>query len=162
MHFGLSYVGLFFLLMLFVPNLIWTKHMPKDYARYAAKENKILLVLERIGEVAVTGLVLAFRDFNVQGWNLWLSWLISAFVLMLLYEGFWIRYFHSEKRMEDFYSSLLGIPVAGATLPVVAVLLLAVYGRNPILFAAGIVLGIGHIGIHMNHKKKLRKERDGR
>ena len=57
--------------------------------------------------------------------------------------------------MRDFYSSLLGIPVAGATLPVVAVLLLAVYGRNPILFAAGIVLGIGHIGIHRNHQKEV-------
>jgi hypothetical protein len=31
----------------------------------------------------------------------------------------------------------------------------AVYGRNPILFAAGIVLGIGHIGIHLNHQKEV-------
>lgn len=155
MHFGFSYVGLIFLVMLFVPNLLWTKHMPKDYARYAAKENKILLAFERIGEVAVTGLVLFFRDFNVQGLELRLLWLVGAFLLMLLYEVFWIRYFRSEKTMEDFYSSLLGIPVAGATLPVIAVLLLAVYGRNPILFAAGIVLGIGHIGIHMNHKREI-------
>ena len=154
MHFGVSYVGLIFLLMLFVPNLLWTKHMPKDYEQYAAKENKILLALERIGEVAVTALVLVFRDFNVQGMELRLLWLIGAFVLMLLYECFWIRYFRSDQTMEDFYSSLLGIPVAGATLPVMAVLLLAVYGRNPLLFAAGVILGIGHIGIHINHKKE--------
>lgn len=155
MHFGFSYVGLVFLLMLFVPNLLWTKHMPKDYEQYAAKENRILLAFERIGEVAVTGLVLIFRDFNVQDWNLRLLWLVGAFVLMLLYECFWIRYFRSEKRMEDFYSSLLGIPVAGATLPVIAVLLLAVYGQKPLLFAAGVILGIGHIGIHLNHKKEI-------
>ena len=154
MHFGFSYVGLIFLLMLFVPNLLWTKHMPKDYEQYAAKENKILLALERVGEVAVTALVLVFRDFNVQGMELRLLWLIGAFVLMLLYECFWIRYFRSDQTMEDFYSSLLGIPVAGATLPVMAVLLLAVYGRNPLLFAAGVILGIGHIGIHINHKKE--------
>ena len=153
MHVGFSYVGLIFLLMLFVPNLLWTKHQPKDYAQYASRENKILLACERVGEVAVTALVLIFRDFNVQGWNLWLLWLIGA--LILLYECFWMRYFRSEKRMEDFYSSLLGVPVAGATLPVIAVLLLAVYGENPILFAAGVVLGIGHIGIHMNHKREL-------
>ena len=30
MHFGFSYVGLIFLLMLFVPNFLWTKHRPKD------------------------------------------------------------------------------------------------------------------------------------
>ena len=38
--------------------------------------------------------------------------------------------------MEDFYSSILGIPVAGATLPVLAFLSLAVYGKNIILGAA--------------------------
>ena len=103
----------------------------------------------------MTGLVLVFRDFNVQGWSPRLLWLIAALALMLLYECFWIRYFRSAHTMRDFYSSLLGIPVAGATLPVAAVLLLAVYGRNPILFAAGIVLGIGHIGIHLNHKKEV-------
>ena len=155
MHFGFSYVGLIFLLMLFVPNLLWTKHRPKDYEKYASKENRLLLTLERIGEVAVTALVLVFRDFNVRGWNLRLLWLAGALVLMLLYECFWIRYFRSDHTMRDFYSSLLGVPVAGATLPVVAVLLLAVYGRNPILFAAGIVLGIGHIGIHLKHRKEV-------
>lgn len=159
MHVGFSYVGLCFLLMLFVPNLLWTKHMPKDYLRYAANENKILLVLERIGEVTVTGLLLIFRDFNVQGLEIWLLWLIGAFVLMLLYEGFWIRYFRSDKTMEDFYCSLLGIPVPGATLPVIAVMLLALYGRNPFLFAAGGILGIGHIGIHLNHKKEIAQEK---
>ena len=46
--------------------------------------------------------------------------LAGSFLLMVLYEIYWIRYFRSEKRMEDFYSSLLGIPVAGATLPVAA------------------------------------------
>ena len=155
MHFGFSYVGLIFLLMLFVPNFLWTKHQPKDYEKYASNENKLLLSLERIGEVAVTALVLIFRDFNVQGRDLRLLWLIAALALMLLYECFWIRYFRSAHTMRDFYSSLLGIPVAGATLPVIAVLLLAVYGRNPILFAAGVILGIGHIGIHLNHKKEV-------
>lgn len=53
------------------------------------------------------------------------------------------------------YSSLLGIPVAGATLPVVAFLLLGIYGRNIFLIISTIVLGIGHIGIHLNHKKEL-------
>lgn len=155
MHFGFSYVGLVFLLMLFVPNLLWTKHQPKGYEQSAQNENKVLLALERVGEVAVTALVLIFRDFNVQGRSLRLLWLVCALALMLLYECFWIRYFRSDHTMRDFYSSLLGIPVAGATLPVIAVLLLAVYGRNPILFAAGIVLGIGHIGIHLNHRKEV-------
>lgn len=155
MHFGFSYVGLIFLVMLFVPNIIWAKHQPEGYDRYAKNENRILLALERAGEVLVTAIVLIFRDFNVQGLNSRLIWLIAALILMIMYEAFWIRYFRSEKTMKDFYSSILGIPVAGATLPVITVFLLAVYGRNPLLFGAGIILGIGHIGIHLQHLKEI-------
>ena len=154
MHFGFSYIGLIFLIMLAVPNLFWAKNQPKGYEKYVKHENKILLLFERIGEVLVTCLLLIFRDFNIQGISAWLIWLIAAFVLMILYEVYWLRYFRSEKTMKDFYSSLLGIPVAGATLPVIACALIAIYGRNPILFAAAIILGIGHIGIHLNHRKE--------
>ena len=155
MHFGFSYVGLIFLLMLFIPNIFWTGNQPKDYEKYAKNENKVLLILERIGEVAVSCLVLIFSDFNVHGLSLWTLWLIAAFLCMVLYELYWIRYFRSEKTMKDFYSSILYVPVAGATLPVIAVLLIAVYGMNPFLFAVFIVLVIGHIGIHLGHKREI-------
>lgn len=154
MRFGFSYVGLIFLLMLFVPNSFWTKNKPQGYDEYAKKENRILLALERIGEIAVSCLVLIFDNFNLRK-NVRIIWLIAAFILMVLYEMFWIRYFRSEKTMKDFYSSILGVPVAGATLPVAAVLLIAVYGGNPFLLVAGIILGIGHIGIHLAHRKEI-------
>lgn len=154
MHFGFSYIGLIFLVMLFVPNLFWTKNKPKDYEKYVKNENKILLAFERVGEVLVTCFVLIFRDFNVQGISPRLIWLASAFVLMIIYEVYWVRYFRSGKTMKDFYSSLLGIPVAGAALPVLSCCLIAVYGANPILFVAAIILGVGHIGIHLEHKKE--------
>ena len=156
MHFGFSYVGLIFLLMLFIPNFFWTKNQPKDYERYAGNEKRLLLILERIGEVTVSCLLLFFTDHDVQGLSPWLCWLAAAFALMVLYEIFWIRYFRSEKTMGDFYRSILGIPVAGATLPVIAVLYTAVYGSEPFLFAAGIILGIGHIGIHLAHRKEIQ------
>ena len=154
MHFGFSCVGLVFLLMLFVPNLLWTKHKPKDYDTYTKRENKALLLLERCGEIAVSCLVLIFSDFNFRPQFPWVLWLAAAFVCMLLYELYWIRYFRSGQTMQDFYSSFCGVPVAGASLPVLAVLLLAVYGRNPFLFAAGVLLGIGHIGIHLAHRNE--------
>ena len=154
MHFGFSYVGLIFLIMLFVPNFFWTKHKPKDYEKYVENENRILLTLERIGEVSVCVIVLMFSDFNVRP-TIRVLWLAAAFALMILYEAFWIRYFNSEKTMKDFYRGILGIPVAGATLPVAAVLLIAIYGGNPFLLAAGIILGIGHIGIHLQHRREV-------
>lgn len=156
MRFGFSWVGLVYLAMLMTPNLMWTKNRPKDYDRYAANENRLLLALERIGEVLVSAAALVFSDFNPRGWTPWCLWLVASFALMLLYEIFWIRYFRSEKTMADFYSGLLGIPVAGATLPVAAFFLLGVYGRNIFMIASTIVLGIGHIGIHLAHAREAR------
>lgn len=156
MHFGFSYIGLIFLIMLMAPNLLWTGNKPKDYDKYVVNEKRVLLVMERIGEAAVSCLALIFSDFNIQGVSAWEIWLLAACTLMILYEVYWIRYFKSAKTMRDFYSSLLGIPVAGATLPVAAFFLLGIYGRNPLLIVAVTVLGIGHIGIHMEHRKELQ------
>jgi len=155
MNFGFSYVGLIFLSMLTIPNLIWTRNKPKNYEKYVQKENKVLFAFERIGQVLVTCTALIFSDFNLKPWSNWSWWLVAAFVLMLLYELSWIRYFRSEKMMQDFYSSFLGVPVALATLPVLAFFLLAIYGKNILLGISIIILGIGHIGIHLMHKKAI-------
>ncbi len=152
-HFGFSYMGLIFLLLLFIPNIIWISNKPQGYT--AENENKILLALERIGEVMTTVCVLFFDDFNLHGWSNWTWWLVGAFAFMIMYECWWIRYFHSEQKLSDFYRSFLGIPLAGATLPVVSFFLLGIYGKHIWLLIAATILGIGHIGIHMQHDKEL-------
>ena len=58
--------------------------------------------------------------------------------------------------MADFYSGLAGIPVAGATLPVAAFFLLGVYGRNIPMIVSTVILGIGHIGIHLAYANEIR------
>ena len=155
MNFGFSYIGLIFLLMLMVPNIIWSKNQPKDYDKYVKNESKILLVFEKVGEVGNTFLSLIFVDFNINTISKWSIILFIAFLLMILYEIYWIKYFRSNKTMNDMYSSILGVPVAGATLPVLAFLLLGIYGKNILLIISTIILGIGHIGIHLNHKKEI-------
>ncbi len=160
MNFGFSYIGLLFLIMLMVPNLLWMRHKPADYEKYVVNEKKWLLALERAGEVLVTCMALIFTDFNPHGLNRWSGWLIAAAILMILYEIYWIRYFNSPCTMSDFYSSLLGIPVAGATLPVAAFLLLGIYGKNLFMIISVIILGIGHIGIHMQHRREIKEQID--
>lgn len=73
---------------------------------------------------------------------------------MLLYEMYWIRYFKSKKMVKDMYNSLVGIPLPGAILPVFSFLTLGIYGNNILLIIASVILGIGHIGIHLGHYKK--------
>ena len=152
-HFGFSYIGLIYVLMLFIPNILWARRKPEGYA--PSGENKVLLGFERVGQVLCTAAILLFSDTNPHGWEPWITWLFVSALLMILYECYWIRYFHGDRTLRDFYRPFLGIPVPGATLPVAAFLLLGVYGRLIWLIAASVILGIGHIGIHIQHIKKL-------
>ena len=64
---------------------------------------------------------------------------------MACYECWWIRYFRSERTLQDFYSSFLGIPLAGAALPVAAFFCLGVYGKVIWALLADAVLAAGHM-----------------
>lgn len=87
--------------------------MPQGYA--TKEESRVLLAFERTGEILTSCCVLMFSDFNLHTWTSWSWWLIAAFILMALYELWWIRYFR--------------IPVAGASLPVMAFFCLGIYGK---------------------------------
>ena len=161
-HFGFSYIGVIFLAMLFIPNGIWAKNKPADYDKYVGNENKILLVLERIGEVGNCILAVIFSDFNPRPFTLWSLWLIASCILMVLYDLYWIRYFRSPKTMADMYSSFAGFPVAGASLPCVAFLFLAIYGSNIFLIISTLILSVGHIGIHLMHRNEVVPKKKSR
>ena len=154
-HFGFSYVGLVILLMLLIPNLIWAKRPPAGYSQTG--ENKVLLIFERVGQVLCTCCALIFEDFNLSPFTPWSLWLIASFLLMLFYELSWIRYFKGPRTNADFYKSLWGIPAPLAVLPVAAFFLLGVYGRVVWMVLSSIILGIGHIGIHLGHLRAAGK-----
>lgn len=150
MDFQFSLVGLLFLIMLFAPNILWSKYPPKDYEKYSKNENKMLLALERIGQVLVVILSLYCGvdfSFNII--------LIISFILMIIYELYWVRYFTSPKTMWDMYNSFLAIPLPGATLPVVSFFLLGICANNIFLVLSSVILGIGHIGIHFTHYAEI-------
>ena len=162
---GFCVSGLVFLLMLMLPNMIWAaKKKPEGYEEAAAREDRRLLALERVGEIGVSACLLVFPAFNpcirsLPGGGFYIGlhvffWVL-AFALMILYECFWIRYFKSPGTMKDFYRSYAGFPLAGATLPVIAALLLGVYAGNLVMITSAAVLGVGHIGIHRQHQREL-------
>lgn len=154
--FGVSYIGIIFLLLLTIPNLIWTKYQPEGYD--SSHENKQLLVLERVGQVACTICLIIFSDYNIKSFTAWSWWFIIACILMIMYEICWIRYFIGKHTLLDFYRSFLGIPVPLASLPVIAFLLLGVYGKVIWMIVSSIIIGIGHIGIHLQHLLEIKKK----
>lgn len=152
---GFSCVGAAFLLCMLAPNLLWRRCRPRGYD--PSGEPRTLLVLERTGQVWVTCAALVSRDLNLRPWIPWCWWLVGA-AAMVLYELWWLQYFRSQRTMADFTASLLGIPVAGATLPVLAFFLLGVYGRAIWMLPGVTILGAGHIGIHLFHRREIGKE----
>jgi hypothetical protein len=154
--FGFSYIGLIFLLLLFVPNILWAKKQPDGYAELAKNESKVLLILERAGQISVVGTSLIFSDYNPSEFTGWTGWLIASAVLMLLYGAAWVRYFISPN-LDTFYGRLLFVPVPLASLPVLAFLSLGIYGKVIWLIVSAVILGIGHIGIHIGHIRQINK-----
>ena len=117
-NFGFSYIGVIYLLMLWIPNAIWAKCKPEGYD--PSSERKVLLVFERIGQVLCTATILLFTNYNPRSIEPWTVWFIASAALMILYEVFWLRYFRSKQTVADFYRPIFGIPVPGAALPVAA------------------------------------------
>ena len=157
--FGFNYVGLLFWLAIQIPNIMWARHKPFGYDPIG--ENRVFLVLERMGQVICTASILILTNTIPTGWNAWLSWFICAVALMLVYEAYWVRYFRGDRSLDTFYRRFLGVPLPGATLPVVAFLFLGIYGRLLPLIIGTIILGIGHIGIHQQHFAKLNRTANG-
>ena len=154
MQFGFSIPGVIILAMLFVPNILWAKRQPEGYAEISKNENRILLALERVGEVATTCAAAIF--VCPQGFSMpWLLWLAAAFALILLYEAAWARYFRGGDRLINMYAPLGPIPIPLASLPVAAFALLGIWCQSPITVAAAAILGVGHIGIHLGHLSEL-------
>lgn len=149
MRFGFSYVGFLYLIFLFLPNIIWAKQKPEGYSPNI--ENKYLLTFERIGQVLVTTIALICSNFNYSPVGWWNIWLILSALLMLLYEICWIRYFKNPT-VANFYRKFCGIPIPLATLPVGAFFLLGIYGKVVLMLISTVILGIGHIGIHLQHR----------
>ena len=130
--------------------------MPKGYTSIGKEENKILLMFERVGQVSVTCLALIFTDFNINNFSIWSLWLLASFTIMIFYEICWVRYFKGNHTLKDFYRSFLGIPVPLASLPIMGFLLLGIYGRVIWMVIAISILGIGHIGIHLQHLNNIK------
>ena len=152
-EFGFSAVGAAFLVALVVPNLAWTRARPSGYD--PSGEHPALRAFEGAGQALTTLAAVVFAGTNLRPWSGWSWWLVAAVALMAGYEACWLRYFRSRRTLADLYRVALGVPVPLATLPVAAFVLLGVYGRVWPLVLAALLLGVGHVGIHLGHRRSL-------
>lgn len=161
---GFSYIGLIFLILLFIPNTIFFKTISEEIKKTMEDENKKFGLLEKIGQAFVSASLLLFASNNPKvfykpgSYIIFpdrFQWFVMAAIFMILYECYWLRYFFSKRSVTDFYYNFAGVPYAGATLPCLAAFCLGIYTGNGIIIFSAVILSIGHIGIHYTnaHKK---------
>lgn len=151
--FGFSFVGLFCLILLFLPNIKWARASKVPPAQ--RKEPPLLVWMERIGQAGIVACSLLFRDYDSVLFRPRIVLLGCAVALLVCYNLWWRRVFRSGLTQEALYSSFLGIPLAGAVLPSVSFLFLGVYGGVVWLILASTIFGVGHISIARLHQKSL-------
>lgn len=156
--FGFCISGLVILLMLFVPKLLWGRK-PEAPIR---KEKRFLRTLGCIGQVGIAACLLLFTDFDpcikhLAGgvyFNMRIFFWVLALVAMILYVCHWV-----SGRGKCASASFAGFPVARATLPTIAMVLLGIYSGNGAMLAFAALYGIGQIG--MCHKYATAAECPG-
>ena len=158
---GFSAAGLFFVIMLFVPGFIRTKIVEHEgHEESPRSDSQALLLLDHCGEIALIISLLVFPSVNLHirilpegiysDWRI-IMW-VAAFVLVILYECYWIKFFRSPKTIKDLCSSFAGYPLAGATLPFMVALLLGLYSLNIIIVVCSVIFGIGRIGNYIKYR----------
>lgn len=149
-----SPLGAAFLGMLLFPNVLWARLRSREADPAAPNENQLLLTLERVGQVATTIAVL-FTPASDSPGTARLACLVASLLAMFLYELSWLRYFRTDRSVARLYRSLGPVPLPLALLPVLSILLLALYEVHVVLLGAVVVLGVGHLGIQRQHAKRL-------
>jgi len=150
---GFSVIGAAFLVALLAPNVVLVRLGLPD-GLDPGTESRALRCAERVGQLLTVVALVGFSDTGPRSWSAGSWWLVVAVALMLLSLVGWGRYVRSARTVHDLYRPLLGVPVPLATFPVLACLLLGLYGRLVPLIAGAVVLGIGHIGVHARHARR--------
>src|SRR4051812_27394013 len=89
---GFSNIGFVYLLLLFIPNLLWWRFRKADAIDQAVRENRLLLFCERVGQVSTTTCALVLWDLAPDA-SAGIGWLGASVLAMALYEFAWARFF---------------------------------------------------------------------
>ena len=92
MKFGFSYIGVIWLIMLFVPNMIWTKNKPQDYEKYdlfVGMDSANIRNMHRLFGGDPDGKIKKLMDYSSRGGDVDDPWYSGRFEVTYrdIYEG---------------------------------------------------------------------------
>lgn len=157
-RFGFSWLGVAFVVTLFVPDIVWARNRPGGPEPQAT--SSMALGLERLGQILVCAALITCEPLQIGAFDP-ASWLVvGAAALMAAYEVWWAKYFRKHRNEPGFFGGSLYIPIGGALLSITSLLLLGIYARDLLSIAAVAVLGIGRVAVDQEHRKQARMHRE--
>jgi hypothetical protein len=136
--------GLIIIVLMLLPNMLYAY---KNKSIENKCKNKAMNLLEQIGRYGSMFLMIfniGLYEFGFRSKAAFVLWLISSFLLMLLYWAFWYFYFKSP---QIFTSMMLAI------IPSLIFISSGFFLRHWLLVIFGVTFSIGHIYVtYMNNK----------
>ncbi|HMK95450.1 MAG TPA: hypothetical protein VK536_08650 [Candidatus Limnocylindrales bacterium] len=139
------YLGWLLSVLILVPNLVYFRYSPTSVPAMGAKPKKLMVLLERVGQVGVFAVPLVYQTF-LETVTEKLCLLIMT-VFLAVYYVCWIRYFHHGRRFGLLYEPLFALPFPLVVCPIIYFMAASVFlGSLPLLIFT-LVLAVGHTDI---------------
>lgn len=158
-RFGFSWLGVAFVVALFVPNIVWARRRPRS-ADPQWGQSTVMLSLERLGQVLICAAAITCAKLQLGPWRAASQLVVAAAIFMLAYEVWWFRYFKAHRGDPGFYTGFQYIPMSGASLSLASFLLLGIFAQDLLLIASVGILAIGRAGVDQEHRKAERMRQE--
>lgn len=149
-RFGFSWIGVVFLAVFFLPDMICTAKMQTAYSPESTTMR--FAGMERLGIILVCAAAITCAPLQPSTWNprCWL--LIGAAAIGVAYLIWWFRKV-AKKRTEKNETFSGGVPLPGALAATCAFLLLGFYAQDLLLLVCTLFFAIGDIGVRREQKQ---------
>ncbi|MBN2004660.1 MAG: hypothetical protein JXA21_14990 [Anaerolineae bacterium] len=139
-------------LLILLPNVLIVRFPPADKPQDASGVNRLLEVLERLGQVGVF-VIPCFYRVRVWGVVAAVSLAVMALALVCYYLG-WLRYVRRGRRYALLFAPMWGIPLPMAVMPIIYFGTAAALLRSWPLAAATLALAVGHLAVSEHERRK--------
>lgn len=144
--------GLFFILMMLLPNILYAVRFRRDAKRLKECENRFMVCMEQIGRYLSMFLMIfdiGMLEYGFFSFDTITVYLIVNLLLLTAYSVIWIAYFLGQ----TFQKSMLL-----AIIPTAMFLFSGIIMRHVLLIASAVIFGVGHIYVTYQKSAPIKKK----
>ena len=140
--------GLLFTLLAVLPSMLMLFFPATDSSK-PGQENASLMLIERIGQIALT--ILPSLTYAPSPVN---ALLYAALAIALINAGLWARFYLKGRAYTLLYAPLWILPVPMAILPTACFFLFGLWAQSVLVCVCALFFAIGHIPLSLQKAKR--------